>query len=188
MDPEFSLQDVVRCHLCEISVPLSHCVICNIHMCKACERDHLSDTTKEHIVVPFKYRRNIPKCQNHSTNFCNSYCEYCYFPICTLCVSSKGHNHHNVVEFSESIETKKRVLQKDLQDLEKSILPKYQEIVSNIIAQKAYLNENSQNLRTTINKYGEELHRDIDTVMKCLKSDLSEIGSKHLAVLNKQKK
>lgn len=130
MDPESSLQDVVRCHICEISVPLSHCVICNIHLCKACESHHLSDKTKEHIVVPFKYRRNIPKCQNHSLNFCESYCEYCYFPICTLCVSSKGHQHHNVVEISESIESKKHVLQKDLKDLEKSILPKYHEIVS----------------------------------------------------------
>lgn len=34
LDPEYSLQDVVRCHLCETPAPPLHCVTCNIHLCK----------------------------------------------------------------------------------------------------------------------------------------------------------
>lgn len=128
MDSEYSLQDVVRCHLCEHSVPHLHCVICKIHLCKDCESGHLSDTTKEHKMVPFKYRRSFPNCQNHSTKLCEFYCEHCDFPICTLCISSKGHQHHNVVDILKSLESKKHVLEKDLQDLVKSIYPKYQEL------------------------------------------------------------
>lgn len=34
MDPEYSFQDVVRCHLCQTPAPPLHCVTCNIHLCK----------------------------------------------------------------------------------------------------------------------------------------------------------
>eukprot|EP00105_Crassostrea_gigas_P042118 XP_019926266.1 PREDICTED: uncharacterized protein LOC109619775 [Crassostrea gigas] len=186
MDPEYSLQDVVRCHLCETQVPPLHCVICNLHLCKDCEGKHLSDKSKQHNVVPFKYRGSFPKCQKHSTKRCDHYCEQCNIPICELCVSSKEHQTHYVVDFFESLKNKTQFLKKDFQDFEKLIHPKYQEILSSISEQKADLRENSQKLTTAINKHGEDLHREIDTIIQKLKSYLDEIDSKHLAVLNKQ--
>ncbi|XP_065924255.1 E3 ubiquitin-protein ligase TRIM71-like [Magallana gigas] len=186
MDPEYSLQDVVRCHLCETPVPPLHCVICNIHLCKDCEGKHLSDKSKQHKLVPFKYRGAFPKCQKHSTKICDQYCEQCNIPICELCVSSKEHQTHDVGDILASLKNKTQFLQKDLQDFEKLIHPKYQEILSSISEQKADLKENSQKLTTAINKHGEDLHREIDTIKQKLKSDLDEMDSKHLAVLNKQ--
>ncbi|XP_065925845.1 tripartite motif-containing protein 2-like [Magallana gigas] len=186
MDPEYSLQDVVRCHLCETPVPPLHCVICNTHLCKDCEGKHLSDKSKQHKVVPFKYRGAFPKCQKHSTEICDNYCEQCNIPICELCVSSKEHQTHDVGDILERLKNKTQFLQKDLQDFEKLIHPKYQEILSSISEQKADLKENSQKLTTAINKHGEDLHREIDTIIQELKSDYDEMDTKHLAVLNKQ--
>nr|XP_019928780.2 E3 ubiquitin-protein ligase TRIM71 isoform X1 [Crassostrea gigas] len=186
MDPEYSLQDVVRCHLCETPVPPQHCVICNIHLCKDCEGKHLSDKSIKHKVVPFKYRGSFPKCQKHSTKICDNYCEQCNIPICEFCISSKEHQTHDVEDILKSLENKTQFLQKDLKDFEKFINPKYQEMLSSISEQKADLNENSQKLTTAINKHGEDLHREIDTIIQKLKSDLDEMDSKHLAVLNKQ--
>nr|XP_034330764.1 E3 ubiquitin-protein ligase TRIM71-like isoform X2 [Crassostrea gigas]XP_034330765.1 E3 ubiquitin-protein ligase TRIM71-like isoform X2 [Crassostrea gigas] len=186
MDPEYKLQDVVRCHLCETPVPPLHCVICNIHLCKDCEGKHLSDKSKQHKVVSFKYRGSFPKCQKHSTEICDQYCEQCYIPICELCVSSEEHQTHDVVDILESLKRKTQFLQKDLQDFEKKIHPKYQEILSSISEEKADLRENSQKLTTAINKHGEDLHREINTIIQKLKSDLDEMDTKHLAVLNKQ--
>uniref|UniRef100_K1PVS1 Dynein heavy chain 2, axonemal n=1 Tax=Magallana gigas TaxID=29159 RepID=K1PVS1_MAGGI len=185
MDPEYSLQDVVRCHLCETPVPPLHCVICNIHLCKDCEGKHLSDKSKQHKVVPFKYRGALPKCQKHSTEICDQYCEQCNIPICELCVSSEEHQTHDVGDILASLKRKTQFLQKDLQDFEKKIHPKYQEILSSISELKADLRENSQKLTTEINKHVEDLHREIDIIQK-LKSDLDEMDTKHLAVLNKQ--
>ncbi|XP_052706015.1 E3 ubiquitin-protein ligase TRIM71-like [Crassostrea angulata] len=186
MDPEYSLQDVVRCHLCETPVPPLHCVICNIHLCKDCEGKHLSDKSKQHKVVPFKYRRFFPKCQKHSTKICDQYCEQCNIPICELCVSSKEHQTHDVEDILEILKCKQILIQKDLKDCEKLIHPKYQEILSSISEQKADLRENSKKLTTVINKHGEDLHREIDTIIQKLKSDLDEMDTKHLAVLNQQ--
>lgn len=111
MDPEYSLRDVVRCHLCENPLPPLHCVICNMHLCEDCERKHLSDKSIEHKVVPFKYWGYIiPKCQKHTTKICEYYFEQCNIPTCSLCVSSIEHQTHDVVDILESFKNKKTFL------------------------------------------------------------------------------
>nr|XP_034305522.1 E3 ubiquitin-protein ligase TRIM36-like [Crassostrea gigas] len=186
MDPEFSLQDVLRCHLCETPGPPMYCVICNKYLCKACEGDHISDLSKEHKVLPFEKRRYTPKCPKHPLKICEHYCEQCDIPICTTCASSKKHRSHKSIEITNKIDRSKEIIQKDLQELEKCIYPKYQEIASIIPVQKSALNENSQKLTTEIDRHGEDLHREINTIIRNMKSYMEEMDTKHLAVLDKQ--
>lgn len=82
MDPECSLQDVVRCHLCETPEPPLHCDVCDNHVCKDCEEKHCSEESKIHKMVPFKFRRCITKCQKHSSELCERYCEQCKITVC----------------------------------------------------------------------------------------------------------
>ncbi|XP_052709471.1 tripartite motif-containing protein 55-like [Crassostrea angulata] len=185
MLPRTWAQDVLRCHLCETPGPPMYCDICHIHLCKACVGEHLSDESKDHKVVPFKKRGLNPKCSKHSTQLCDLYCEHCDIPICVECVSSREHLGHEQVGISKIRESKKETLQRDLQELENTIYPKYKEIASNISVQKTDLKENSKKLTTAIDKHGEELHREIDNAVKKLKSDVVETDSKHLVVLNK---
>lgn len=77
-------------------------------------------------------------------------------------------------------------MQQQLKEFTKSIYPEYQKIVSYITIQRDDLNKNSEKLITTINKHGENLHREIDTIMQKLKSDIDETDSINLALLKEQ--
>lgn len=75
MDPEYSLQDVVLCHLCETPTPPLHCENCGKHMCNESEKLHLSDQSNEHLVVPIKLRGCFMIFQKHCSEVCEGYCE-----------------------------------------------------------------------------------------------------------------
>eukprot|EP00105_Crassostrea_gigas_P046620 XP_019930768.1 PREDICTED: tripartite motif-containing protein 45-like [Crassostrea gigas] len=189
MDPRNSAQDVVRCTLCQDSVAPMYCEVCHIHLCKDCVETHLSDSSKVHKVVSLKQyltTLNNPKCRKHPTKQCELHCEQCDIPICAQCISSGKHSGHKKNDIFQSFEIKTGILEKDLQELEKFIYPKYKEIASNIPVQKADLSKNSQKLTTAIDKQGEVWHREIDTIITNLKSNVVEMESKHLVVLNKQ--
>ncbi|XP_052711918.1 uncharacterized protein LOC128186188 [Crassostrea angulata] len=189
MDPRSSAQDVVRCDVCDTPVPPLHCDFCQTNLCKACVGEHMLDLSKKHQVVPFKDRGstpNYPICTKHSPKQCELHCEQCGIPICVLCVSSESHKNHKLVDIYTNYEKKKEDIQKDLQELVKSLSPKYQEIANKMTVQKADLSKNSEKLTSAIDKQGEVWHRVIDTIIQKLKSDLDEMDAKHLAVLNKQ--
>ena len=93
-DPMYSLQDVIRCDLCETPVPPKHCAICCIHLCEACIGTHLSDKSIDHYIMPFQLRGIIPKCPIHITKLCTQLCTECNIQICPLCVAASQHTQH----------------------------------------------------------------------------------------------
>nr|XP_022333195.1 uncharacterized protein LOC111130415 [Crassostrea virginica] len=181
-----SHQDVIRCDLCETPVPPKHCDICHIHLCKACVGAHLSDQSKDHYIVPFKLRGFIPECTKHSTEVCKNFCTTCNIPVCPLCVASSEHEQHKKEDILKLFETKRKLMQKDLQDLEKSIYPRYQEAATNIPVQRADVNKHSQKLTTALDKQGEALHTEIDTIIQGMKSDIDDMDAQHIAAIDQQ--
>uniref|UniRef100_A0A8W8MQQ4 B box-type domain-containing protein n=2 Tax=Magallana gigas TaxID=29159 RepID=A0A8W8MQQ4_MAGGI len=189
MDPRSSAQDVVRCDVCDTLVPPLHCDFCQTNLCKACVGEHMLDFSKKHQVVPFQDRGstpNYPNCSEHVKEQCKHFCEQCDIPICAPCISSGNHQSHKLVDIFNTFKSKKEDLQRDLNEFQNILSPKYQEIVNNITVQKADVKNNSQKLTTAIDKHGEVWHREIDTIIQKLKSDLDEMDTKHLAVLNKE--
>nr|XP_022298044.1 tripartite motif-containing protein 45-like [Crassostrea virginica] len=186
MDPRHSAQDVLRCDLCETPVPPMYCDICHIKLCIPCVGVHLSDRSKEHRVVPFEERGSTTKCPTHPTKICELHCEQCSIPICALCVSSKEHKEHEVVDILESLTTKKEAIQRDLQELEKTIFPEYQTAASNIPALKTDARKHSQKLKKALQKQGEIIHKEIDTIIQKMQSEIDDMSTEHLTVIGKQ--
>lgn len=188
MDPNCSAQDAVRCTLCTSSVATMFCEVCDINLCKDCIEIHLSDSSKVHKVVSLKQclaTLNYPKCGKHEDMRCELHCEQCKTSICAQCISSKEHKNHDIVDILKYFESKKEVLHSDLQELEESIFPNYQEIASKIPVHRADLSKNSQTLTTDFDKQGEEWHKEIENAIMKLKSDIEEMVNRHQAVLNK---
>lgn len=189
MDANFSLQDIVRCHLCENPDPSLYCSVCLNNICGACKSKHTNlGKSKDHEIVPFRKRRYTYKCPKHSTKICEMFCEDCNVSMCDKCDSSGEHKKHKQVDILKRFEFKKEDLQTDFQELQKSIYPIYQEIASYVALQKANVYQNSQKLTTVLNNQGEKWHREIDDLIEKLKSDFEELDSKHLAVVVKQEK
>nr|XP_022294812.1 uncharacterized protein LOC111104662 [Crassostrea virginica]XP_022295526.1 uncharacterized protein LOC111104662 [Crassostrea virginica] len=185
-DPMYSLQDVIRCDLCETPVPSKHCDICHIHLCEACVGKHLSDQSKDHYIVPFKLRGITPKCTKHSTRVCTQLCTKCNIPVCPLCVASSEHKQHTKNDILKLFAKKRELMQEDLEEFEISIYPKYREAATNIPVQRADVNKRSQKLSTALDKQGEALHTEIDTIIQGMKSEIDYMDAQHIAALDHQ--
>nr|XP_022296518.1 tripartite motif-containing protein 45-like [Crassostrea virginica] len=188
MDPRYSAQDVVRCALCRDAVAPLYCNVCHTHLCGDCVTKHFSDKSKVHNVVPleqFLSTLNYPKCPTHPTKQCELHCEQCDIPICTSCISSGKHIGHKQLEIFADFESKKEVLRRDLQELEK-IFPKYQESAAIIKTQKTDQLKHSQKLTSQLNIQGEALHREIHTIIQRKQAEIDEMNALHLAAIEKQ--
>ncbi|XP_022309601.2 uncharacterized protein LOC111115232 [Crassostrea virginica] len=189
MDPPNTAQDIVRCDLCETPVPPMCCDICHINLCIACVGIHLSDDSKDHKVVPFHKRGstiNYPKCQKHPPKTCEVHCKHCNIPICASCFSSGDHDHHKKIDIVEILTKKKELIEKDLQELKKLIRPKFQQAASEIPAQKAGVKQHSLKLTTALNKQGEALHKEINSLIQRKQSEIEEMDEQHLAAITTQ--
>ena len=173
-------QDILHCNLCEAFSPPMYCDICHINLCKVCVGEHLSDISKEHKVVPFENRGLTTKCTNHSTKVCELHCEECNIPICSLCVSSKEHSNHTVVDILKCLSTKKELIKTDLKELQKYIYPKYKEIASDLEVQKHDLSDNSNELKKALTTHGEAFHKEIDIIIQEMQSEIDDQNAKHL--------
>ncbi|XP_078321718.1 uncharacterized protein LOC111106222 [Crassostrea virginica] len=189
MDHRYSAHDVVRCALCRDAVAPLYCNVCHTHLCGDCVEKHFSDKSKVHTVVPleqFLSTLNYPKCPTHPTKQCDLHCELCDIAICTSCTSSGKHIGHKQLEIFANFENKIEVLRRDLQELEKSIFPKYQESAAIFKTQKTDQLKHSQKLTSELNKQGEALHREINTIIQRKQAEIDEMNAQHLAAIEKQ--
>ncbi|XP_062599900.1 tripartite motif-containing protein 2-like [Saccostrea cucullata] len=187
MDPRLSAQDVLCCDLCETPVPPMYCDFCHVKLCKACVGEHLSDLSKEHKVVPYKQKGTTPICPTHAGKLCELHCKECVIPVCSLCVSDK-HKGHTFMGIVQIFNDKKEEMKNDIQELEKCLCPRYEEITSEMIAEKSVLDGKYGKLTTAVTKHGEDWHREINIIVNKQKSEIDEMKTKHLAALNEQEK
>ena len=185
-DPQFSLQDVIRCHLCDIPNPTMHCDICHENLCKSCVGEHLSENLEEHRVVTFKLRGSTPKCHKHFAKICEIFCEECNIPICSTCFFSAEHDQHKKEDIFKFLKDKKDIMQNDLKELESTIFPLYQTTATEISVLKANLSRNSQQLTLGLYKQREIWYREIDTVIEHFQTKISKMESNYGSVLQEQ--
>lgn len=113
---------------------------------------------------PHQRAKDVLRCKLCETSIPPLFCDTC---TCTINLCQK-HQFHDVTAIKNTLERKKNVLKIDLEELEKYIYPKYQEIASSISEQKANLGKNYRQLSTSLNKRSREWHRRIYNIIKGL--------------------
>lgn len=122
MDPEFSLQDVLWCHICETLVSHMYCDICQVNLGKLSLGEHLSDDLKEHKAILFK--------KKESTTMSKTFLEAMWTSLwimwnpymCSLYIVLWTWTTQRSWRFDRFRKEKK--LQKDIKEFEKPIYPK----------------------------------------------------------------
>ena len=130
------LQDVIRCHICETPVPSLHCENCQIYLCSVCKAVHLSDKSKQHLLLAFRLKGTIPRCIKHSKRICEFHCEQCDINVCRTCLSSDKHKEHKIEDVLKTFALKTERIKKDLQELAECFLVKHKETSFHIKAKK----------------------------------------------------
>ncbi|XP_062593873.1 uncharacterized protein LOC134255369 [Saccostrea cucullata] len=188
MDPSSSAQDVIRCDLCETAIVQMYCDFCHVSLCKPCIGEHIADEYDKHKIVPFQQRKSTliyPQCNTHETKTCKFDCKKCNTYVCSLCITSDTHKGHAIRTLSDIFNSKKEIIGKDTEELEKIISPTYEEIATDIETQIANLDEEYENLLTAVTEHGEEWHKKIDNIVNKMKTEIEEIKIKHICILKK---
>lgn len=122
----------------------------------------------------------------HSNKQCELHCEQCGIPFCVQCISSNKHNSHISTDILQWYAGRKEGLDKELQELEKIIYPKYKDIRSHISFQRAKLQKNSLQIKIALNTHKDNWYKEIDAIVKKIKADLDKKESEQLTLLQKQ--
>lgn len=186
MDPFKTAQDLLRCSLCEKTVPPYCCNLCHVTLCKECAGKHLLDETKDHRVLSIKHRwsNDNHECSKHSTRQYELFCEQCDLPICVQCASTDEHKGHEFGDLLRNLERKKKELQREKQELE-SVLSVFEAANQNIKLSKEKLRKVTGILQRELKKQGEIWHMAIDTIINKIRSEINDVESEQLVVLSK---
>lgn len=122
-------QDVITCVLCDKPCR-KFCNDCQVNLCVDCLGKHVGELQfQSHDIVHLK-NRNIhavfPDCKTHLGQRCEVHCKECHESICIKCTIGR-HKTHDVSELEELVEIRKREIEKEVEELESKIIPKFQE-------------------------------------------------------------
>ncbi|XP_061191798.1 uncharacterized protein LOC133200077 [Saccostrea echinata] len=188
MDPKLSIQDVLRCDLCETEVGQLYCDFCLVNLCKGCVGDHILDDPFKHKVVQIDKRRStpiFPKCNIHEKKLCEFQCGECNVHVCSLCISSEKHKRHVFSNLFEMFSAQKQKIQSDVDEIENIISPAYETDISNLETQINSLDGEYMKLTTQILKHGEDWHREVDILIKKFLLEAHKLKEKHFETLKK---
>nr|XP_022299154.1 uncharacterized protein LOC111107985 isoform X1 [Crassostrea virginica] len=188
MDPDYSAQDVARCDLCKTTIAQSYCDFCHVNLCKPCIGEHISPDYGKHIIVAIHKRKSTliyPKCETHQNEDCKYQCQDCSSFVCSHCMASLTHSGHKFLNLEELLNTSKKHIQYDREELDDKIMQEYRETAIDLENKIANLDVEYKKLKTELSKQREEIHREVDNAVIQMEKEIDEIKVKHYSILQK---
>ena len=126
-------QHYVECDNCEKNSAQFVCKTCSGHLCEECKIDHENrKLTKNHEITAFKTDKEellgLLHCSEHNTKKLECFCDPCKKPVCTDCIVL-SHNGHKIMTLLTAYEEIRDSLQRTIEVIECTFLPKYRELL-----------------------------------------------------------
>ncbi|XP_062599613.1 E3 ubiquitin-protein ligase TRIM71-like, partial [Saccostrea cucullata] len=185
-------QEVITCDLC-IRPTQQFCNTCQVNLCVDCIGKHVDQLSyQSHDIVPFKNRKIqlvFPECELHLNLRCEVHCQKCDVPVCLKCMLGT-HNGHIIKDIPENFNDKKKEIEKETQEIESTIIPRYQKEnleteskLSNLKAEYDELEKEAEKQRkfwqqevdTIFNKFSELIKSKKDNNLAALDSHQSKL-------------
>lgn len=180
-------QEVLSCDLCDKPIQ-QFCNSCQVNLCIECIHKHVEKfRSLSHDIVYFKNKKIqwvLPECTIHLGQRCEAQCQQCQIAICIKCCIG-SHKNHDAVELTELLEVKKQEIQKETDEIENKIIPKYQKLdtdfqsnVSKISAEFTKIEKEKESLRKL-------WHQEVDNIfdkMGSLIHSMMESNDKTIAI------
>lgn len=127
--------------------------------------------SKENRLHRIASRQHMPKlnvnCMKNDINYIANNVTFQFAPVVYHLVNIQDTIH---LVLLKRLIAKKNNLQRDLQEFEQSLLPKYQDIISSIKVQYEDLETKSKDLIRAVHQHGADWHKEIDNIINMKKS------------------
>lgn len=172
-----SAQHFLECDNCEENPAKFLCKTCPGHLCEKCKTEHeKKKMTRSHEIVSLISNNenmvDLLYCTEHTKKKLECYCNRCKEPVCTDCII-QSHNGHSVESLSTIYKRITDGAKQQKEKIDKILLPKYRELVSNETAKETALTRRAEQIKKTIEAHTQSLVEMIKTIGKQTFEDLS---------------
>lgn len=179
-------QEAIKCEICGMPSQ-QFCNNCQIILCINCIKSHVdSFPSLSHDIVAFKNRKirlAFLECEFHPGQYCETKCETCHTAICTICILSSVHQGHTKLELVKVVEAKKRDINKEIEEYECKIIPKYQTSNADIEKQISKVSTECAETEYERERLRSIWHQEVDTIFNKIGSFTQFIKDYKLAAL-----
>ncbi|XP_062606426.1 uncharacterized protein LOC134268251 [Saccostrea cucullata] len=165
-------QEVITCDLCPKPTQ-QFCNNCQISLCVDCVSKHVDKfKSQTHDIVHFTNRKIqpvFPDCKVHPNQRCEAHCQQCHVHVCLKCILS-SHKSHSIVEMQEIFNEKKNYIEKENQEIEFIIIPKYKKKMDNIAGKISISTAKFDELEKEAEKHRKLWHQEVDNIFNKVSS------------------
>ncbi|XP_062618801.1 uncharacterized protein LOC134280414 [Saccostrea cucullata] len=178
-------QELITCDLCPKPTK-QFCNNCQVSLCVDCVSKHVENLKSQtHDIVYFTNRKIqpvFPDCTIHSNQRCEAHCQQCNVQVCLKCILT-SHNGHKIVDMQEIFNEKKNEIEKENQEIESNILPKYKKKMDNIAGRISTSTAKFDELEKDAENHRKLWHQEVDNIFSKLSSSIKSMRESYLISL-----
>ncbi|XP_048751003.1 tripartite motif-containing protein 45-like isoform X2 [Ostrea edulis] len=154
-------QHYIECENCEENPAKFLCKTCPGHLCVSCKSEHeRRKITQNHDIIHLASEKGdmmeLLYCSEHRTKKLECYCSPCQKPVCTRCII-ETHNGHKVETLATVYNRIKKEQQIEKEEIEKTLLPKYEELLAKEKLMKAEISKRTDEVQKQIEDHTEKV-------------------------------